>query len=88
MFNEMVDKFNRLSPKEKDMFAEEFSEFLHEQGYPTQASIQREALLVRLNRYELAFGELTKPADYERTVTPLSGYERLALEIMDLDDDE
>jgi len=87
MFDEMVAKFSKLNHVEKDIFAEEFSEFLGKQGYPPSWIIQRESLLVRLHRYEAAFGELTKPSDYERPTTTLSGYEKLALRIMELEDD-
>jgi len=90
MFDDLKERFLKLDAGLQDEFVEEFSEFLHENGFPPQWSVEREALLARLHRYELAYGALISRADYERASEKDSGYVKLAYRLSELEsyDDE
>jgi len=85
MFDELKKQFDALSPREQEYFAEEFSEFMETRGFPPQWAIQRSSLLIRLNRYELAYGVLVSRSDYERSRTKNDGYVKLAYKLSEPD---
>jgi hypothetical protein len=61
MIAEIEKYWKSISKAEKEMFAEEVSEFLSNVGYPTSMSIQKSVVEARLRRYERRYGEIKMP---------------------------
>jgi hypothetical protein len=68
-----------MNPDDRDCFAEEISEMLSEDYYPTKLVIENRRLMETLKRYENQFGNLEEASEYIKHGVDTSnfGYEEL-----------